>query len=354
MYKKILTILFMTLLLTGIGHWADVITWSGWVTVVNPPKEDVVLTETISTSWIGWELWWVQLKFCNDWVENLTNKINWMINQMENWEICLLANNTLDKDIEVIVTFTDAIKTSAWSLTCKVSKDNNFSKFIDEPNSTIKVPAGNYNIKKYNVKFPIWTNWKQAWCLYYSVAKAEKDAWMINIVVWKTMFLDYFVWALGEIKNNIEIKILNKEVNNNNEFIVNAAIVNDWNIDIAADVFWSMTNVLWVNKTFNLTWQTIRTDDSLSFSLNFWQLPSYKGPFNIELKATHKPFFDFDISWFDIDPKLLEEKTTVFNTTYFEMPRLILGVALFIILLLFFVFKKRKPQVVYVQQPTAQ
>lgn len=240
MYKKILTILFIALFLTSISNWQDIVTWSGAITVVNSPKGDTVITETINANWIWTELWWVQLKFCNDWVENPTNKINWMINQMENWEICLLATNALDKDVEILVTFTDAIETSAGNLTCNVSNDNFFSKVISEPTSTIKVPSNNYNIKKYNIMFPLWTNGKQAWCLYYSVKKAKSDAWMINVIVWKTMFLDYFVWALGEIKNETKIKIFSKEINNNNEFIVKAGIENKWNIDLEMSIFWSI------------------------------------------------------------------------------------------------------------------
>jgi hypothetical protein len=85
---------------------------------------------------------------------------------------------------------------------------------------------------------------------------------------------------------------------------------------------------------------------------NIWQLPSYKWLFNIELELITTPKFDFDISQFNLDPAILEWKTTNISTSLFMTPWLVIWVIVLIIILLFLSLRKKKSQIVYVKQPT--
>ncbi len=345
--KKLLSyFVIFTFLFTSFSS-ANVKFVSWWIEVLEETNTETKLTATVDGIWS--EIKWINARFCNNWLESLTEKITSNLWQMDMWEICVVVKNDSEKDAKVNLSFSDQSITKAWNVACDRSWKSTFAWFIDIPDTQLSVPAWDYVTKTFKIQFPLWVDWKQWGCLFYN---AERDtAWeqMINIVVWKALFLDYFVWELWEIQNTLELKIIDKKIVNN-ELIVNVWAKNKWNIDLKTDISWSLTNMFGINKNFSITWEIVRINNSLVFSLNFGQLPNYKWLYNMTISAKHAPHFDFDVSKFDVDPSIFAEKETKINTTYFEMPRIVLWTVLVIIILLILAFRKPKQKVIYVEK----
>ena len=348
MYIRKIFFLFITsiFLFTTFSHSNVILTWWG-IQVLEETQEETKLTAKIDSFW--GELSWINARFCNNWLEDLTEKITHSIWQMEIWNICVVVKNDTNNDAKVNLSFSDQSITSAWNIACDRSGKSTFAWFLDTSDIQVEVEAWSYVVKNFKIQFPIWVDWKQSGCLFYNVEKENREDQMLNIVVWRGMFLDYFVWELWEIENNLKLTIIDKKIENN-ELIVSVWAKNIWNIDLKTDIKWSLTNSFWINKPFSVTWDVVRVNNSFVFSLNFWQLPTYKWFFNINIEAEHSPHFDFDISWFDIDPTVLEPKQTKISTAYFEMPRLFAGWLLLIIILIILALRKPKQKVVYVKQ----
>lgn len=349
MKKFISSFLVLGLLFTWFSLSEAIFTWWG-IEVTSQSDKETKLTADVNLAWAWSELQWVSVRFCNDWLENLTEKISWTIWQMEKWEICVIAQNGTEKDVKVDIAFFDTIVSEAWNTLCNQDmKKNTFGTFVDNPKLQIEVPAWDYVVQKFNIQFPLWINWKQLWCLFYNVERENASDQMVNIIVWRVMLLDYFVWDVWEITNDLKLTILKKEIVNN-ELIVQVWAKNIWNIDLMTEISGSLTNMFWIKRDFALTWEVVRVDNNLVFTLNFGQLPNYKWLFNIDITAKHKPHFDIDISNLDIDPEILAEKETAITSMYFEMPRVILITILVIIILLILATRKRKEKVVYVEK----
>jgi len=347
MKKLISSLLILGLLFTWFSLSEAIFTW-WWIEVISQSDKETTLTADINLPWS--ELQWVNVKFCNNWLDQLTHRVSWALWQMEKWEICVVVKNDSPKDVKVTLKFFDAVATTDWLIACSPNnKSNVFWSFIDNPKLQVRVPAWDYVVQNFKIQFPLWINWKQWWCLFYNVER--ENAWdqMVNIVVWKAMFLDYFVWEVWEITNDLKLTVLKKEIVNN-ELIVEIWAKNKWNIDLKTEISGSLTNIFWIKKDFSLSWEVVRVDNSLVFSLNFGQLPNYKWLFNIDITAKHTPHFDIDISNFDIDPEILAEKETSITSMYFEMPRVILITLLVIIVLLILATRKRKEKIVYVEK----
>ncbi len=344
MKKLISSLLILGLLFTWFSLSEAIFTWWG-IEVTSQSDKETKLTANVNLAWS--ELEWVHVRFCNNWLEDLTDKISWTLWQMEKWEICVVVKNDSSKNVKVNIKFFTT--TDAWFKMCNQNIENIFGSFIDNPQTQIKVPAWDYVVQNFKIQFPLWINWKQWWCLFYNVEREDTSDQMVNIVVWKAMFLDYFVWDVWEITNDLKLTVLKKEIVNN-ELIVEIWAKNKWNIDLKTEISGSLTNIFWIKKDFSLSWEVVRVDNSLVFSLNFGQLPNYKWLFNIDITAKHTPHFDIDISNFDIDPEILAEKETSITSMYFEMPRVILITLLVIIVLLILATRKRKEKIVYVEK----
>lgn len=322
--------------------------FTGWgIEVVSESEQETVLTADIGLA--GSELQWVNVRFCNNGLEDLTEKISWTLGQMEKWEICVVAKNDSPNNVKVNLSFFSTSVTDAWHTACNQTMENTFGSFMDKQSIQVDVPSGDYIVQKFNIQFPLWVNGKQWGCLFYNVEKENTSDNMVNIVVWKAMFLDYFVWDVGEITKDIKLTIIKKEIVNN-ELIVQVWAKNKWNIDLNTEVFGSLTNIFGIKKDFALSWEVVRVNNSLVFTLNFGQLPNYKWLFNLDIKAKYAAHFDFDISNFDLDPEILTEKETSITSMYFEMPRVILITLLVIIVLLILATRKRKEKIVYVEK----
>ena len=345
--KPLIGLVIFGLLFTGFSLSEAIFTWWG-IEVISESDEETVLTTNVNIASASASLWWIDVRFCNNWLEKLTRKISYVLWQTEKWEICVIVKNNWPKDVKVNLSFlpTSLIE-GDWSLSCDHNMENVFGSFMDNSKVQVQVPAWDYIVQNFSIQFPLWIKGKQIWCLFYDVEKEDTSAGGIGIIVWKAMFLDYFVLEPGEmlneetlneeIINDLELQIINKEIIDR-ELIVTVAVRNLGNIDLKTEISGALTNILGIKRDFSLAGEIARANGSFVFSLNFGQLPSYKGLFSIDISAKHTPYFD--VSSLEIDPSILEEKETSVSSFYFGTPRIILGMILVIIILLILASKK--------------
>lgn len=303
-------------------------------------------------------LWSISISFCNDWVENKTKSLNAVLTEWSPFTTCVVVSNLSKRDITVNLEFSDAwpdqfgtpiCYASVW-FTDYVLNSDKISQFV--------VPAENYVVKEAEVLYPIWVDKNQIWCFAIWV-EWEQDIrdweWMeLASISRKWILAHYYVWSLTDIKNELEVSNLEKSINENGELVLTFDVKNLWNLENKISVDWIISNIFWFKKSYTsdqlwidanvLPWRDI------SVEVNMWLIPNYWGLFNIEFNVTWTPYFSYDVSD-DFDKSLLEPLTYTEKTTYFEMPWLIAIIIVVVIILLIVLFRKPKPQVVYVQAP---
>ena len=339
--KPLIGLVIFGLLFTGFSLSETTPTW--W------EGETISQSDTEMQNSVWSKLGWVYVRFCNNWLEDLTTKVSWTIWQMEKWKICIVAQNDTSNDVTINFSFFSTSVTDAWHTACNQTMENVFGSFIDTPQIQLDVPAWEYIVHNFNIQFPLWIEWKQEWCLFYTNADAGNTDRAINIIVWKAMFLEYFVWDPGEVVNDLQLKILKKEIVNN-ELIIEVWAENQGNIDLKTELQGSLTNIFKIKKDFSTTGEVVKVNETFIFPLNFGQLPNYKWLFNIDITAKHAPHFNLDISNFKIDESVLAEKETSISSFYFAIPWVSLIIILVIIILIILATRKGKQKVLYVEK----
>lgn len=303
-------------------------------------------------------LWSITINFCNDWLKNQTRSLNAVLTEWSPFTTCLIITNSSKKDIAINLEFSDAWPDQFWDMICYASVW--FTDYVlnSDEISQFVVPAENYVVKEAEILYPIWMDENQAWCFAIWVE------WEQNIRDWewlefaaisrKWILAKYYVWSLDDIKNGLEISNVKKFLNEDWELVVTFDVNNLWNLENKLFVEWNISNMFWFKKNYTsdqlwvdanvLPWST------KSIEINMWLIPNYWGLFNIEFNVTWTPYFSYEVSD-DFDKSLLEPLTYTEKTTYFEMPWLIAIIIVVVIILLMVLFRRPKPQVVYVQTP---
>lgn len=316
---------------------------SGAKTIEIPIPEDV----------IAWDLNAVATRFCNSW-EELTLRTT--TKQWEkNW-ICIKFYNASNSNIPVLLKFWDAYYNSEaerrylWENRSEEKEKSIIN--IDE--KSIVVPAKSFIIKKFSITFPIGIQWSQKIFLSYqedaSKNVGKDNWWQFSIVIRKPAFMEFFVTSAWEMKSEVNIKNITT-FEKENMLNVKIKIENDWVFSENLEAILNVKNQFWLENTFYFSWLKIWAWNTIELTGNILQLPRYKGPFNLEIKLNHKPYFDFDVSNSWIDPKIIEWWSLSESKKVFIFPKLPAIWLLVFLLLLYFAFF-RKPKVIIQQVPT--
>lgn len=318
---------------------------------------EINMTATeISTedSWLHeiWDDWWmmrVSFGYCNEWLDNLSQTLNYAINQWTPFKVCFMLWNSANQDIKVQVRLVDLVN---WL--CSVTRQS-IHQFVSEDDleslKEITIPAWNYVVKEFSILYPVWIEWDQWACTIFNIIKDEVSSATISTIVNRAYPMKFFVWTLDDIKNEITVDNVELSLDDNKDLIMNFDIKNEWNLENLVELSGTISNIFGYSKKFSIEWWHVLPGGVWHVTANLGSIPSYGWLFNIDFKAFATPYFSYDISKSSIDPSLIEMKTFEFNTSYFQMPWLIFAIAIIVILLIITLFRKPKQNVVYVQAP---
>ena len=299
--------------------------------------------------WADWWLTWVSFGYCNEWVDNISETLNYAINQWTPFKVCFMMWNSANQDIKVRIRLVDLVN---WL--CSVNSTSIY-QFIPEEDiksfEEITIPAWNYIIKDFQITYPVWIEWDQWACTMFNIIKDTEAQWNVAAVVNRAYPMKFFVWTLDDIKNIINVDNIELSLDSNKDLIMNFDIKNEWNLENLVELSGTISNMFGYSKKFSIEWWHVLPGNLWHVEANLWSIPSYGWLFNIDFTAFATPYFSYDISKSSIDPSLIEMKTFDFNTNYFKMPWLIIAIIIIVILLLITLFRKPKQQVIYVQQP---
>ena len=322
--------------------------------------ETVTLTKTEESKSLRWNL---KVFFCDpaNPTTTLPEPVQLQFWQLEEWEICLRLENYSDEDAKVELSFVDSVINDAGSNSCGLNWDK-VAKFITPSREwDVKVPAKNHVIKTSKVQFPLGIQWNIDACMIYvasnDVLEAKASGWAWFIVWVETRLaktLSFFVWDAGDISTEIIVKDIKTELNELNQLVLWLDLYNSGNVNSSFTVNGKVTNMFWFESTFMITWGEISSNQMTTTIATLGEIPSYKWLYSIDFEIESKPKFSFNINDFEMDDSQLKKTITKAHTSFFEIPRMIIWVWVVVIFLLFIAFRKKKPQVVYVQQPTAQ
>ena len=288
----------------------------------------------------------IEFWFCNEWTDNLSSNLNYAVNIWQPFKVCALFHNKSNQDITIHVDIVDGATSAQWDKTCDFSSTN-IQNFINKADikdlENVVIPAGDFLIKEFELTFPIWLEWTQSACYTYYIP--NENGWsMISTIITNWSFMDFFVWSLGDIKNEIITEDIKTYLNSNNELNLDFVLSNIWNLENTIKIEWSISNIFWFKRDFSLDWKELELNAwaSTPVSIQLWSLPNYWGLFNIKFTVTSTPFFSYDISKSDIDPSLLEDKIFTVTTTFSQMPWLIFILVVMFIIILILLFRKPK------------
>lgn len=305
-------------------------------------------TELLHDVWPDWWLQRISFGYCNEWIDNLSETLNYSIMQWSPFKICFTMSNATNQDVTVRVRITDMIN---WICDPNSTDIHQFiSDDTLESFENIVIPAWNYIIKEYDILYPIGIDWDQGACTMFNVVSNHEDA-MISAIVNRAYPMKFFVWTLDNIKNEISVDNVNLFQDSNQDLIMHFDVKNIGNLENLIEVKWTVSNMFWFNKEFTIDWWHLLPENLWNVEANLWSLPSYWWLYDINFELVSTPYFSYDTTKSNLDISLIEPKTFDFWTTYFKMPWLILVVVVIFILLLIVLFRKPKQKVVYVQQP---
>ena len=308
-------------------------------------EEETELHEIWADGWLTWVSFW----YCNEWVDNLSETLNYAVTQWTPFKVCFMMSNSANQDIKVRIRLVDLVN---WL--CSVN-DRSIYNFISEEDvkwfDEINIPAWNYIIKEYEIVYPVWIEWDQWACTMFNIIKEWEAQWNVAAVVNRAYPMKFFVWGLSDIKNIVTVDNIELSLDDNKDLIMNFDVKNEWNLENLVELSGTISNMFGYSKKFSIEGWHVLPGNFWHVEANLWSIPSYGWLFNIDFKAFATPYFSYDISKSTIDPSLIEMKTFDFKTTYFKMPWLIIAIAIVVILLIITMFRKPKQKVVYVQQP---
>lgn len=296
----------------------------------------------------------VQLWFCNKWFENISNSLKVAVSQWVPFKVCLFIQNKWNVDADVEIKFVDKTLNVQWYELCNHSSKNIQNFISDEDLNNfrqINIPAQNYVIKEFNITFPIWINWEQKSCLIYRVINKNTSSSMLTTIYDKAQSMDFFVWEIWDINNEIDINNISLHLNENKFLQLAFNIDNIWNLENQVTIHGILSNIFWFKKDFEFNVGNIWVWWFLTGEIDLWPLPSYGWLFNVTMTATATPYFSYNVDESSFDKDLLESKDFTITTSYFQMPWIVIIIFIFVIMFIVIAFRKPKKEVVYVQAP---
>jgi len=304
---------------------------------------------------------YIDTKFCNDWFEQskLKTELSLVIKPWEEKEICVIHfNRHREEDIYLRWAFAGHIIEPNWNMVCGTdhTRDNVFSKFMKPfEENFIKVPAKWSVVRKTTIKFPIWVNWLQKACFARWISPWKLAEWEnFLFVVRKVNEMNILIQWDSKIESKLDIKNISNQIDQNKKLQIQFDIENNWSINEILQLRWTLSNMFGYQQTFQAESIIISTNEKKSFDTKDFgidiEIPRYKWPFKLDLEITHKPHFDFDISNYWIDSKLLEWWSFNYTKSVFLFPTLpLIWIIVFLALIYMAFFKK--PKVIIQQIP---
>ena len=277
---------------------------------------------------------------------------------MQPWiskSICVIIKNNTNSIQSIKLNIVDAYP---WGKTYKLDDDENIIQQYLTNNiaDTYFIPANSEIKKETEITFPFWIKGNQSAGLVYqwtSINDNKKTFWIISR---KVLRMDFFVLDTDLTNwNNISATNIETFKSTEGKLHTKGNIENNWVLNETIDIHWTISNIFWFHKEFEIknikvaVWQSAEFNTE-NIEINSF-LPTYGWLFNIKLDINYKPYFDFDVSNLDIDEEIKKWWTISINKTFFQAPRLALWWLILIIFLLILAFRKPKQKVVYVQQP---
>lgn len=305
------------------------------------------------------EIAYLSLWFCNNWLEDITHSLNTIVTEWTPYKVCIVITNDSKEDIDVNLGFFEARPDPYWNLACYAEEW--FREYVvnSDEISQFNVPAWNYIVKEAEILFPVWISENQAWCFGIWATPKEvvwEGGWLSIVPISrKSQVASFYIWSLDNIVNELNISHINTYMNDDGEVMLAFDVENLWNLENEFVINWKIKNIFGFSRDVSSTKENSTVDNVIawhksSVEVNFWRIPNYGWLYSIEFEVVWTPYFNFDLSD-DFDKSLLEPLTYTEKTTYFEMPWLICIIVVIVIILLIVLFRKPKPQVVYVQAP---
>lgn len=290
----------------------------------------------------------IKTYFCNS--EELSDFVFLSVVPGEEKDLCIRFENNNDDKIIISSEFYNTAITAGWTPVCNSGDPINlFTKSIvnDRWNQT-QVPAKSYVQKTIKLKFPIWYSGLYHFCHYYKITGWWGNIPMFNIVVHKQNFIDMFI-NTDNVKLSGSVKLSNFA---RDKDVISFSLKNTFPFDQEVSFYATISNFLWFKKELVLSGDLVWYNATRDFIVNISDLPYYKWPFNLDIKISYKPHFDFDVKNSGIDNNILNGWEMNQKISFFIFDRVQLMILAVLIILIFLVkmafFTKAK--VVYVEK----
>ena len=332
--------------------WEDTDSWDNIVSQIN--NIDSIIDETEVSTENQANLIDIYMWFCNEWIEDVSDSLKSAISQWTPFKICVLFENKWDVDAVVQIDLVDKSVNPEWYEICNYNS-HEIQNFVSQSDldslSEITIPAHNYLVKEFSVNFPIWVGWEQKSCFTYHMKEINPSSSSLSIRYSRYHDMDFFVWDVWDINNEIDLNNINLYLNENKFLQLDFNISNIWNLENQVVVHGTLSNIFWFKKDFEFNVGNIWVWWFLTGEIDLWPLPSYGWLFNVTMTATATPFFSYNVDESLFDKDLLEPKDFTITASYFQMPWIAIIIFIFVIMFIVIAFRKPKKEVVYVQAP---
>ena len=306
---------------------------------------------------------YIKFSFCDD---KATDK--WFaLDAGKEKDVCVQFQNALNMDVKIWTEIVDGYTIEPWGIRWCLDNPNGNKQFIPGVivpswgNAPITLPAGKV-VKHYlKMKFPAGSNGVKHACMTYGVMEATSDLWAnFTMRFRRESYVDFLVKWVDGMKSQVEMlpfedgKIVKSYLDIDDKLIMEFKLENTGSVDEMVTITGFVRNMFGFTQPFVISgvrlnvWiiKTIRTTD---YGILF-DMPFYKWLYTIEWTVNHKPFFEFDVTSFGIDEKLLAGGVLNETGSVFFFPWLVLAALLALILFIKMAFFK-KARIVYVQVP---
>lgn len=287
----------------------------------------------------------ISFEFCGNWSQQRIDKLEMAVAQWKNTDVCIKFQNKSNNDISINLDYPLLKKDQLWDSVCSI--DNSFEQYISNINEikNLTIPAGATITKNIKLFFPIWIDWNIWWCVTFYAENSLQNQWnsSITTILRQWFPMSFFIWSAESIKNEISISNFSAKLDENNDVILNLNIENIWNLSDKVVLKWTIKNKLWwLDKDIEIDawiiepWKTITITKNVgSIGKCYWWL------FDVSLNAESTPHFSFDITNSNIDPELIESKIFSSSTSLTYIPRMILWVIIFGIIVMIVVIRRK-------------
>jgi len=303
----------------------------------------------------------VNIRYCED-ADNpkAENNKTFFVQPGKEKEICLYFYTDSLIPLEVGYSFPETTLNSQGNRSCSsdISPINAFSKyFVGSWERKFTLSSNEPYMVKERFLAPMGMSWELNGCIAYTVlwlADTRSAGKIFDIVVRKTNFLSFFVWANEAIKNNIQLvrnpwwiystnSDIKATIDKDGKFALSFLVKNNGNISQNVVITGSVHNMLGFEKIYEGAPINIGPGETREIVANIGILPAYKWFFTIDSIIKNDPIFGFDTS--AMDPKLKTGSTQTESATVYIFSWVTLIILIILILILIKIILPRKVKI---------